>query len=383
MFSAGSASGGRLNSVSAPILRGARLVAITPTTSTWRPACASSARRCPAPATRRRRSARCTCSTGHRTSPTSRRSPATPPSGTTCGSGPAPRGGGSGGHPADWLAAGTYDRAVGLSLMTLQVTHKESPDIDAERDHTVTTLLEANPTVTVDLIRHFSSGYHSRNGGGDAIVTDGNLPVVDARALHADATAAMIEPTSGRDRPRPDGLRGRGGVGPRLVRPLRRARHRPRPERRRAVPVGCPWERRGQHLGDHGRRTRGVRRHGPRARHGHLPRTQLGAHRAHAVLGGADRRRVRRPGVRWAWLTLGAGLPAVALGILVLLALTSHRSRDYATRAKARGRPVVGPQPPASARVDGVPTASALPHQRSATTSDETRTSPGRRARRD
>ena len=29
-----------------------------------------------------------------------------------------------GGIPADWLAAGTYDRSVGLSLFTLQVTHK-------------------------------------------------------------------------------------------------------------------------------------------------------------------------------------------------------------------------------------------------------------------
>src|SRR4029079_15515548 len=97
--------------------------------------------------------------------------------------------------------AGTYDRAVGLSLMTLQVTHRIAPDIDAELDHTVTTLLEASPAVTVDLIRHFSSGYHSRNGGGDAIVTDGDLPVVDVRALHADAAAAMIEPTSGRETP--------------------------------------------------------------------------------------------------------------------------------------------------------------------------------------
>ncbi len=34
--------------------------------------------------------------------------------------------------------------------------------------------------------------------------------------------------------------------------------------------------------------------------------------------------------------TLGAGLPVVALGILVLFALTSHRARDYASRPAAR-----------------------------------------------
>jgi hypothetical protein len=33
--------------------------------------------------------------------------------------------------------------------------------------------------------------------------------------------------------------------------------------------------------------------------------------------------------------TLGAGLPAVALSILALLALTSQRAREYATRGQA------------------------------------------------
>jgi hypothetical protein len=80
--------------------------------------------------------------------------------------------------------------------------------------------------------------------------------------------------------------------------------------------------------------------------------------------------------------TLGAGLPAVALGILVLLALTSHRSRDYATRGRASGEPVVDQPPPASAPVGEAPTALALPHQRRGAATEETPTSPGRRARR-
>lgn len=31
--------------------------------------------------------------------------------------------------------------------------------------------------------KNFSTGYHARNGGGDSIRTDGNLPVIDVRGL--------------------------------------------------------------------------------------------------------------------------------------------------------------------------------------------------------
>ena len=46
-----------------------------------------------------------------------------------------------GGHQVDWLAAGTYDRSVGLSLFTLQVTHKIDTQTDIERDHIVDSVL--------------------------------------------------------------------------------------------------------------------------------------------------------------------------------------------------------------------------------------------------
>ena len=41
------------------------------------------------------------------------------------------------GYVVDWLAAGTYDRSVGLSLFTLQITHKIEEDTDVERDFIV------------------------------------------------------------------------------------------------------------------------------------------------------------------------------------------------------------------------------------------------------
>ncbi|WP_438856186.1 LssY C-terminal domain-containing protein [Agromyces sp. M3QZ16-3] len=83
-----------------------------------------------------------------------------------------------GGRRVDWLAAGTFDRSVGFSLFTLQVTHKIDADIDVERDHIVQTLIDADPGIRVETLRDFSTGYHSRNGGGDTIRTDGDLPVV-------------------------------------------------------------------------------------------------------------------------------------------------------------------------------------------------------------
>lgn len=88
-----------------------------------------------------------------------------------------------GGRRVDWLAAGTFDTRVGLSLFTLQVTHKIDANTDVERDHIVATVTAGDPRVTVDVIRDFSTGYHARNGGGDSIRTDGDLPVVDVRGL--------------------------------------------------------------------------------------------------------------------------------------------------------------------------------------------------------
>jgi hypothetical protein len=88
-----------------------------------------------------------------------------------------------GGRRVDWLAAGTFDTSVGLSLFTLQITHKIDAQTDVERDHIVSTLSAADPGIVLDVLRDFSTGYHARNGGGDSIVTDGDLPIVDVRAV--------------------------------------------------------------------------------------------------------------------------------------------------------------------------------------------------------
>lgn len=97
-----------------------------------------------------------------------------------------------GGHQADWMAAGTFDRAVGFSLFTLQITHKIDANTDIERDHIVATLTDAGVGVQVNVIKDFSTGYHARNGGGDSIETDGDLPVIDVRSVPVEAEAIAV-----------------------------------------------------------------------------------------------------------------------------------------------------------------------------------------------
>ncbi len=84
-----------------------------------------------------------------------------------------------GGLAVDWVGAGTYDRSVGLSLFTFQITHKIADRTDDERDFIVATLRAANAVESIHTIKNFFSGYHHRNGGGDSIRTDGHLPIID------------------------------------------------------------------------------------------------------------------------------------------------------------------------------------------------------------
>jgi len=104
-----------------------------------------------------------------------------------------------GGYSVDWLAAGTYDKSVGLSLFTLQVTHKIEEDTDIERDYIVETVIKGSPEVVVEVIENFSTGYHSRNGGGDLIITDGDLPIINVRRVEV-LEIAKIEHTDSRDK---------------------------------------------------------------------------------------------------------------------------------------------------------------------------------------
>lgn len=83
-----------------------------------------------------------------------------------------------GGRKADWLGAATYDKKVGFSFFTGQVTHKINSDIDQERDFVLDTFKQANQKYSIEVVEHFTTSYHGRNGGGDEIYTDGALPFI-------------------------------------------------------------------------------------------------------------------------------------------------------------------------------------------------------------
>ena len=112
-----------------------------------------------------------------------------------------------GGYRADWLAAGTYDRSVGFSSFTFQFTHKVDADTDLERDYIVKTLRFSDHDIGVQVIRDFSTAYHQRNGGGDKINTDGNLPIIDVRdAAHRTPIPAPKKPPRKRRDPADHGV---------------------------------------------------------------------------------------------------------------------------------------------------------------------------------
>lgn len=102
-----------------------------------------------------------------------------------------------GGAHADWLGAATYDTDVGLSLFTLQVTHRIDQNTDVERDHVVETARAADDEVRIRLLRDFTTGYHSRNGGGDRFETDGNLPIVDVSRTEPPEPVTVVHPDAG------------------------------------------------------------------------------------------------------------------------------------------------------------------------------------------
>jgi hypothetical protein len=84
----------------------------------------------------------------------------------------APEGGGP-----FWLASASFDRGVGLSHDTGQITHHIGPDLDAERNFVVHDLSKARWIGTTYEISGSGPTQTGRNGGGDPFFTDGKVLV--------------------------------------------------------------------------------------------------------------------------------------------------------------------------------------------------------------
>jgi hypothetical protein len=85
---------------------------------------------------------------------------------------------GTDGRPV-WLGSITFDRGVGLSHDTGQVTHHIGPNIDAERDLLMRDLGAAGMVQTFFQVSGIGPTLFARNGEGDPYYTDGELDFAD------------------------------------------------------------------------------------------------------------------------------------------------------------------------------------------------------------
>jgi hypothetical protein len=96
-----------------------------------------------------------------------------------------------------WLGAATFDRAVGFSHYTAQVTHHIAPDIDAARDFVIDTLVKAHKAEARYQITGVGPTLNGRNGGGDRYFTDGEIGFVrlaTAHDLHQGPPTVLADP---------------------------------------------------------------------------------------------------------------------------------------------------------------------------------------------
>jgi hypothetical protein len=76
-----------------------------------------------------------------------------------------------------WIGAVTFDRSVGLSHRTGQVTHHIGPDIDLERNELIAGLVKEGRLVKLYQVTGVGPTLIGRNGGGDLYYTDGELTI--------------------------------------------------------------------------------------------------------------------------------------------------------------------------------------------------------------
>ena len=76
-----------------------------------------------------------------------------------------------------WVGAATFDRSVGVSHLTGQITHHIAPDLDEERDKIFADLAAHRLLVTQYQVTGVGSDFVGRNGGGDVYYTDGEMTI--------------------------------------------------------------------------------------------------------------------------------------------------------------------------------------------------------------
>ncbi len=74
-----------------------------------------------------------------------------------------------------WYGSVTFDKGVGFSDTTGQITHHISSDIDKERKLIFQDLEDSHFVKKVEVVKNFQKVRDGKNGGGDVWRTDGRL----------------------------------------------------------------------------------------------------------------------------------------------------------------------------------------------------------------
>ena len=96
-----------------------------------------------------------------------------------------------------WLGGATYDRSVGVSHYTGQVTHHIDADIDAERDLLIGDLAASGHVSATYQVAGVGPTLRGYNGGGDPYFTDGEIRLARLKEdCASDATPPEILPAN-------------------------------------------------------------------------------------------------------------------------------------------------------------------------------------------
>ena len=104
---------------------------------------------------------------------------------------------GADGEPV-WLGAATFDRSVGISHYTGQVTHHIAPDIDDERNLLASDLAATGHVASTYFVSGIGPTLLARNGGGDRYFTDGEVLISKLRPGCESQPEAPVAASNGR-----------------------------------------------------------------------------------------------------------------------------------------------------------------------------------------
>jgi len=105
-----------------------------------------------------------------------------------------------------WMGAATFDRDVGFSHRTGQITHHIAPDVDAVRDQLIADLGQTGQLVRLYQVTGVGATVRGRNGEGDWYYTDGEITV----GVVAPSNAMQVDPPTTLPNPRRVSLKNRG-----------------------------------------------------------------------------------------------------------------------------------------------------------------------------